>query len=116
MSQDAHGFADETELGVEAFAEAAAAWRLGLERAGGAPLRHLSVEYFALHLQPLGGPGFVLHMGGAVRAAVHGDLGAAALTSRWPVCASLHLALPISRATATITGLSRLFDQMIPNK
>jgi hypothetical protein len=84
VSQDAHGFSDETDLGVDAYAEAAAAWRLGLDRAGGAPLRHLLVKYFALHLQPLGGPGFVLHMGGAVRGAVRGDLACAVRASRWP--------------------------------
>lgn len=35
----------------------------------------------------------MLHLGSAVRAADHGDLGAAARTGIWPVRASLHLVL-----------------------
>lgn len=68
VSSDAHAAAGAA-FGSDAYTQAARHWQQRAEAAGRRPLTQLVVRHIALQVQPLGGPGLVLHAAPAMRAA-----------------------------------------------
>ena len=71
VPQDAHAAATASRLGIDAHSEAVALWQETLQARGAPPRQQLVVKYFAAHLKPLCGPGFLLHCGHGISQTLH---------------------------------------------
>jgi hypothetical protein len=76
ISAEAHTSSSHTTLAGDAYEEIAAFWEDSLAAANGPALR-VELVYFPLHMCPIAGSGFRLHLGDGIRSLLNRDISAA---------------------------------------